>query len=189
VQHVRIRHHDPAVPPDPPPHVRRGVSVVDLGLPRRVRVRRPGDEVVELGGLIPAQRLRRKQIQRRPPVVHRVEDRQVVAEAFAAGRRRDHDGVIPLHHALDRLRLMAVEPVDAPVLQHRLQPRVERLRERSVLGLPFRNVLDRRQMLSDAPPLFPLPDQFSELGLGSFPLSTHVRLRRLAPRRSTARLH
>ena len=136
VHHVGIAEHEVGARPDRAAGVLRRIAVVgeDADLARRCLTLDRLAQRLQLGELILRQRLGRKQIQRaaRRILKNRVQDRRVVTERLARGRRRDDDDVAAGERVVDRLGLMRVELIDAARLQRLLQPRVERLRKRRV---------------------------------------------------------
>lgn len=73
--------------------------------------------------LVLRQRFGGEEVERSIPVVfqNRLKHREVVAERLAAGRARRHDDVAPVAGGVDRLRLVAVEPLDSHPLERRLE--------------------------------------------------------------------
>ena len=89
---------------------------------------------VQLRQLILRQRLRRVEIERSSGRIGQqaVEDRQVVAERLAAGRRRNDGDMLAAQARGDRLGLMRIELADAS-RRHRLnEPGIEARRERRI---------------------------------------------------------
>ena len=123
MEHVRVRHDDLAGAADGRPNRGRGVAVIgrrgdgEAGCPR---------ELAELGDLILAERLGRKEEEGASGRVvgDRLEDRQRVAQRLARRGRRDDDHVIARPDRLDRVGLVAVQPVDAARRQAGPDPRI-----------------------------------------------------------------
>ena len=101
VQHVRVGEHD--VPALANRLARVGGRVAIVGEDAEAIVEARG-QVVQLGKLILRERFGGEQVQRARVRIfqHRVQDRQVVAQRFSGGRRRDHHHVAPLHGRLPR---------------------------------------------------------------------------------------
>ena len=159
MEHVGVRDDEAPAAPDPSSNVGWRVAIVHLRFPGRVRVGEQLEQVVEFGGLILAQRLRRKQIERRPVSIERVEDRQVVAERFSACRRRDHDGVATRKRMVERFGLMAVDALETLPFEHPRDARVECVRHVAIDRFTGGNVMDCGEMLPETVALFPVLDE------------------------------
>ena len=116
MQHVRVAEDDVGPPAYRPSRVAGRVSVVCEGpdvCSQSVPV------AVELLELVHGQGLRGEQVERAGPGIdgERVEDRQVVAQRLAAGRRRDDNDVLAGSDSIPALGLMHVGPFDAALCE------------------------------------------------------------------------
>ncbi len=137
VEHVRVGDHDLAGGADRLADGRRRVAVVDAR--REVDACRLG-EGTQAGQLVLSEGLGREQVERprRRVVEHGLQHGQVVAQGLARRRRGDDTGVQPGMQQLERLRLVAVERLDAARPQAGPQPLIEPRRERTQVGLARR---------------------------------------------------
>ncbi len=137
-QHVRIaQHHLASLAHDGPDGCRR-ISVVDGG--REVHAGQ-ARQIAELGQLILAECLGGEEVERPGSRIlgDGLQDRQVVAERLARGSGC-HDGdVASLAKHRQRLRLVAVERLDAALPQGAHEPIVQPGRQVRVDGWPCRN--------------------------------------------------
>ena len=101
-------------------------------------------ERMQLGELVLRQGLGGKQIERpaRRVLQDRIQNRDVVAQRLARGRRCDHDCMAVGHRMADGFCLMAVKLGDATRLERCPQPMVDSVRTGRVLG-------DRRRQAPD----------------------------------------
>ncbi len=116
MQHVGIAEHDMRPPANRPARILRRVAVVGEHGDRLVRLLLDRlAQAVQLGQLILRERFRREQIQgaRGRVFEDAAQDRRVVAERLAGGRRRHHDDVAIAPHVRERCRLMRVQFADA----------------------------------------------------------------------------
>ena len=106
----------------------------------------------DAAALVTRQRLggEEKQGPRRPVPRERVEDRQVVAEALAAGRWRGDDDVVPVADGVDRLGLVRVQRLDSGAPEGALERGAQRLPKLPVRGLPFGDGLHVRDLAAVA---------------------------------------
>ena len=112
VQHVGVGERDVGAGADRLARVGRRVAVVGVHADRLATgLADERRQLVQLGHLILRQRLGRKEVQRarRAVLQDRVEDRQVVAERLARGRRSGDDDVLAGDDALIGLGLVRVE--------------------------------------------------------------------------------
>jgi len=137
VKHVRVGDHDVPGLADGFAGGGRRVPVISIGLDRHIGFI---DHLAQLADLVRRKGLRREQIQRPSVFVFQdgLEHGQVITQGLAGGRGRDDADVLALYGGLDRIVLMAVEPVDPPSRICRKQPRIQPIRKRRVLGLPRR---------------------------------------------------
>ena len=147
MQHVGVAQHDVRARADRPARVLRRVAVVgedaDVGLGRLVHMRR---QFVELGQLVLRQRLGRKQVDRARGRVRqdRAQDRRVVAQGLARGRRRGDDDVVAAEGMGQRGGLMRVELRDAARFERRPQSRVHQFGPGRVPRVDGGQCADRR---------------------------------------------
>jgi len=134
VEHVRIRDHDVPRRADDPPDVAGGVAVVGVRLDVHIqRFHQP----VQLRYLVLRERLGREQVEGAGLrlLQDRVQDGDVVTEGLARGSWRDDHHISASLDVRQRLRLVGVEGLNAPISQHGDQPRVGALWKWSVDGL------------------------------------------------------
>ena len=113
VEHVGVRDDDVPLPADRLAGVVGGVPVVGVGLDVGLHL---ADQAVDLVHLVLGEGLGRKKVEGAGLGLFEdlLEDREVVAEGLPARRRGDEDDALPLPDQVHRLRLVAVEPRDAP---------------------------------------------------------------------------
>ncbi len=145
VQHVRVGEDHLRAGADGSPGVLWRVAIV--GEDAEVQAGRLVDDLrkpIELGQLVLRQRLGREQVEGAGGRLAEdgVEDRDVVAEGLARGRRRRHDHVAPGQRVLDGRRLVRVETRDAPRPHRGNQPGVDARREWRHAGVRRRHASD-----------------------------------------------
>ena len=148
VKHVRVGDDETRAAPDARALLDRRVAVEDV-------VAYPpagGRKLRDAAALVPRQRLggEQKQCPRRPVPRERVEDRQVVAEALAAGRRRGDDDVVPVADGVHGLGLVRVQRLDSGAPEGALERGAQRLPKLPVRGLPFGDGLHVRDLAAVA---------------------------------------
>ena len=123
MEHVRVGDHDLPGRADGRANRRRRITVVDS---RRDLDLGSRGQLPEAGQLVLAERLRREEVERAGGRIlcHGLKHRQVVAQRLARRGGCDHHDVVSASESRQRVRLMAVEHLDAA--------RVERPNESSV---------------------------------------------------------
>ena len=153
VEHVGIRDHDVALSADRLPGVVGGVPVVGEGPDVGLHL---ADQAVDFVHLVLGEGLRREKIQGAGFRLFEdfLQDRQVVAQGLAAGRRGDQNDALAFPDQVHGLRLVAVKPADSPGRKDGLQGGVDPGRVRREDALTGRDPADRPDMLHEPPVLF-----------------------------------
>ena len=117
VQHIRVGDHDMARLTDGFPGGVLGIAVVGVGLDIHIKSL---NHIIQAADLIGGKRLGREQIQRSCVLVFQdgAQNGQIITQGLAAGGGGDHHKVAPLLRQAEALRLVAVQPVNAPFAQH-----------------------------------------------------------------------
>ena len=140
VEHIRVGHHDMPRLAYGLAGGAGGVAIVGVGLDAHAHL---FDQLVQFADLVGRKRLGGEEIQRTGILVlqNGGQHGQVVAHGFAGGRGGDHHHITPGENFLHRMGLMAVQLVDATLLQHGQKTLVQPFRVGSVLRRAGRNDL------------------------------------------------